>query len=439
MMKILKIGTIEFKNYINKIVNRSAINYNLEKKVCKIIGDVRRNGDIAILKYTRLFDCSSIKLENLKVKKSEILDSYDYVNSQDLSAIEKLIDRITKFEKELMPKSWMKEKKNIILGQYIIPLEKVGIYVPGGAKSYPSSFLFCTVPAKLAGVKRIVVVSPPDKNGKLSPYLLVAANKLGIDEIYKIGGAQAVAALAYGTKTVPRVDKIVGPGNIYVTIAKKIVFGEVDIDFLAGPTEILILANNYGNPKFIASDLLSQAEHAGDALAICITTSLKLAKGILKELNKQMQDLSRKEIIKLSLKRSAIILVKNIDEGISLANEISPEHLEIFTKSPFSLLNKIRNAGAIFLGPYSPVSGGDYIAGPSHVLPTGGSARFFSPLSIRNFIKTSNVISFTKKGLEDIGRKAMRIAEIEGLDAHTKSIGIRLGKEQNYEKKSENR
>jgi len=424
-MKILKVGTTEANKYIGRIVNRSAYNRNSEKKVCRIIEDVRRSGDAAILKYTRLFDSPGMKLKDLKVGTGEILDSYNYVERKHLSAIDQLIKRISEFEKRLKTSSWMRERKGVILGQYIIPLEKVGIYVPGGGASYPSSFLMCAVPAKLAGVKRIIVTSPPDKKGKLNPYLLVAANKLGVSEIYKIGGAQAIAGLAYGTQILPRVDKIVGPGNIYVTLAKKAVFGDVDIDGLAGPTEVLILADGYANSRFIASDLLSQAEHAPDALAVCITSSLRLAHSILREIQIQTQDLSRKGIINLSLKKGAIILTDSMDEGINLTNQIAPEHLEVFSKNPFSLLNKIKNAGAIFLGSYAPVSIGDYIAGPSHVLPTGGSARFFSPLSLRDFLKVSNVISCDKSGLENIGKKAMRIAEIEGLDAHAKSIELR--------------
>ena len=427
-MRILKLKTTEAKNYINRIVNRSTCSRNLEKKIYRIIEDVRKADDAAILKYTRLFDCPGMRLKDLRVRIGEILDSYNYVEHKALSAIEQLIERINKFEKRLLLKSWMKERKGVMLGQYIMPLEKVGIYVPGGVASYPSSLLMCAVPAKLAGVKRIVVVSPPDKKGRLNPYLLVAANKLGIDEIYKIGGAQAIAALTYGTRTVPRVDKIVGPGNIYVTLAKKAVFGKVDIDFLAGPTEVLILADRYANPKFIASDLLSQAEHAPDALCICITLSSRLAQSILKEIQVQMQSLSRKNIITLSLKKGAIIIVDDLNEGITLINQIAPEHLQVFTRTPFSLLNKIRNTGAIFLGSYTPVSIGDYIAGPSHVLPTGGTARFFSPLSILDFIKISNIISCTREGLENIGMMATRIAEIEGLDAHIKSIGVRIKK-----------
>ena len=426
-MKILKFETTEAKNYIKKIVNRSACSHNLEKKVYRIVDDVRRSGDRAVLKYTKQFDCSGIRLKDLKVRATEILDSYNYVKRKHLSAIEQLVKRISKFEKRLKPKSWMEEKQGMILGQYIMPLEKVGIYVPGGGASYISSFLMCAVPAKLAKVKKIVVASPPDRDGRLNPYLLVAANKLGISEIYKIGGAQAIAGLAYGTQILPRVDKIVGPGNIYVTLAKKVVFGDVDIDFLAGPTEILILADRHANARFIASDLLSQAEHAADALAICITSSLQLAHNILREIQTQIQNLSRKHIINLSLKNGAIILVPsdNMDESINLANQIAPEHIEVFVKNPFSLLNKIKNAGAIFLGSWTPVSIGDYIAGCSHVLPTAGSARFFSPLSIRDFMKVSNVISCTRKGLENMGKMAMRIAEIEGMDAHIKSIGVR--------------
>lgn len=425
-MKIIKAKTIEGKNYINKIINRSACSRNLEKKVCGIIENVRKHGDTAILKYTRRFDCPQMQLKDLRVTTSEILDSYNCVERKHLSAIDLLIKRINKFEKKSKPKSWMEERQGVILGQYTMPLEKVGIYVPGGGAPYPSSFLMCAVPAKLAGVKRIIVVSPPDRNGKLNPYLLVAANKLGVNEFYKTGGAQAIAGLAYGTKIIPRVDKIVGPGNIYVTLAKKTVFGDVDIDFLAGPSEVLIIADKEADAEFIASDILSQSEHSGDALAICITHSLRLANEIVKKIKTQAKDLSRKDIISLSLKSGAIILTNNTNESINLANSIAPEHLEIFTKAPFSLLNKVKNAGAIFLGSCTPVSIGDYMAGPSHVLPTGGSAKFFSPLSIRDFIKVSNVISCTQKGLQEIGKKAIMIAEIEGMDAHIKSIAARF-------------
>lgn len=425
-MRIIRANTSAGKSYINKIINRSAYSRNLEKKVREIIENVRRTGNAAILKYTRLFDCPQMKLRDLKVRTGEILDSYNYVQRKYLSAIDRLIERISRFERGLKPKSWMKEKGGVMLGQYAMPLEKVGIYVPGGAASYLSSFVMCAVPAKLAGVKKIVMVSPPDRKGKLNPYLLVVANKLGVSEIYKIGGAQAIAGLAYGTQIIPGVDKIVGPGNIYVTLAKKAVFGDVDIDFLAGPTEVLILADGNENAEFIASDLLSQAEHSPDALAICITTSLNLANNIIKEINIHIKNLSRKNIINLSLKNCVIILAHNIEEGIKLTNQIAPEHVEVFVKNPFSLLNKIKNAGAIFLGSHTPVSIGDYMAGPSHVLPTAGSARFFSPLSIRDFMKVSNVISCTRKGLRDIGKTAIKIAEIEGLDAHIKSIETRI-------------
>ena len=427
-MKILKFGTKEAKKYIHGIVNRCACGPDLEKDVSGIIGEVRRSGDAAILKYTKKFDCPGMKLKDLKVKTGEILGSYDYVEREHLSAIDRLIKRIKKFEERSKPKSWMEERRGVMLGQYVMPLEKVGIYVPGGVAAYPSSFLMCAVPAKLAGVKRIVVVSPPDKKGNLNPYLLVAANKLGIGEIYKIGGAQAIAGLACGTQIVPRVDKIVGPGNIYVAMAKKAVFGSVGIDFLAGPSEVLIIADGRANARFIASDLLSQAEHAPDALAICITPSSDLARRVQGEIQAQIQRLSRRGIIKLSLKNGAVILTSSINESINLANRIAAEHVEIFTENPFSLLSKVRNAGAIFLGSYTPVSVGDYIAGPSHVLPTAGSARFFSPLSVRDFMKISNVVSCTKRGLEDIGKSAIKIAEIEGLDAHIKSIKVRMAK-----------
>jgi histidinol dehydrogenase len=425
-MKILKTGAKEAQKYIKNIINRRVCGHNVEKKVGRIIEDVKKYGDAAILKYTRLFDCPGMKLADLKVSKKEILDSYDYTQSKYLSAISLLIERISSFEKGLKPKSWSNKKGGVTTGQYAIPLEKIGIYVPGGAASYPSSLVMCAVPAKLAGVKRIIVVSPPDKKGKLNPYLLAAADKLGISEIYKAGGAQAVAGLAYGTKTIPGVDKIVGPGNLYVTMAKKAVFGDVDIDFLAGPSEVLILADGNDNAQFIASDLLSQAEHSPDASAVCITPSLRLAENVKGEIESQIKDLSRKNIINFSLKNCTVIVTRNMDEGINLANQIASEHVEVFTKNPFSLLHKIKNAGTIFLGPQTPVAIGDYMAGPSHVLPTAGSARFFSPLSVRDFVKVSNIVSCTEKGLRNIGKAAIRIAEIEGLDAHIKSIEVRI-------------
>jgi len=424
VFKVDKISDIEKSKKGLKIF--SSFSEEKEKKVRQIVEDVKKNGDKAVLKYTKTFDWSGINSGNLKVKEKEIKQAQKKVNKDVMNALEKLAARIRNFEKRSLPKSWTEEKNSIVLGQKVIGLDSVGIYVPGGEASYPSSFVMCAVPAKMAGVKRIIVVSPPDKNGRINPYILALAKKMGIKDIYKVGGAQAIAALAYGTKIMPRADKIVGPGNAYVAMAKKLIFGQADIDFIAGPSEIAVLCDSQSRADLVASDILSQAEHAADALCLCVTDSEKFCKKLSIEIEEQKKKLSRKKILDLSLENCACVICKNMGLAIEFVNEIATEHLEIATKEPFKELKKIRNAAAIFLAEYSPVAIGDYMAGPSHVLPTAGSARFFSPLSVRDFSKTSNIIFCKKDGLKKIAAAAAKIARVEGFDGHANSIELRF-------------
>jgi len=421
-MQILRLNTKKAHDYVKKLKERNRLRVDKEEVVRRIIEDVRRKGDSALLKYTRKFD---FPITDIKVSPGEIIEGWKNVERSYISSIDALIERIKNFEKRTIPKSWIRESRGVLTGQYVNPIESVGIYVPGGKASYPSSLLMCAVPAKMAGVKRIVVVSPPDKRGKINPHILVAASRLSIKEIYKAGGAQAIAALACGTQTIPKVEKIVGPGNIYVALAKKLVRGEVEIDTLAGPSEICILAASSANPQIIAADILSQAEHDRDAVCVCITPSMKLAEKIERQIQVQKRKLRRTGILNSALKKGAIIITRNISEGVEIVNTIAPEHLEILTENPFGILPRIKNAGAIFLGKYSPVAFGDYIAGPNHVIPTGGTARFSSPLSIRDFFKVSNVISCNADGFGKLVNTGIKLAGIEEMDAHINALKIR--------------
>ena len=433
MMKIIKYGTKQFDGFINSMRSKNMLKPGIEKTVRGIIENVRIKGDNALLGYTKKFDCPKMKISDLRVKSSEIIKAYGSIERSFISAVNSLIGNIKNFEKRSIQRSWIKETGGIMLGKYLRPLDRVAIYVPSGSAPYPSSLIMCAVPAKMAGVKEIVVVSAPDKKGKIDPRILLAANKLSIREIYKAGGAQAIAALAYGTRTIPRVDKIVGPGNVYVALAKKILFGQVDIDTIAGPSEVAIITDKSTDPSYVAADMLSQSEHDAMAVSICITTDKKLAVSVEKEISVQKAKLKRAKILSVSLCNQAIIITENESQSIDAANIIAPEHLEILTKNPFDMLNKIKNAGAIFLGEYSPVAIGDYAAGPSHVLPTAGTARFFSPLSIMDFMKCSNVISCNKDGFKRLLPVAKKFAEAEGFDAHLNSLIIR---EKNLESKS---
>ena len=414
---------------LENLLKRSPNSYGeFEGRVNEIIENVRANRDAAIFDYTKRFDGAGINAENILVTEDEIKEAYEKVDEKLLTVIRKALVNIRKYHEKQRQYSWFdSEESGIILGQKVTALEKVGVYVPGGKAVYPSSVLMNIVPAKVAGVKTIVMTTPPGKDGKVNPATLVAAKEAGVDAIYKVGGAQAIAALAFGTESVPKVDKIVGPGNIYVALAKKAVFGFVSIDSIAGPSEIMVLADETANPRFVAADLLSQAEHDEMASAILVTTSRDLAEQVSKEVEGFVAQLSRKEIIQKSLDNYGYILVaESMDEAIATVNEIASEHLELVTKNPFETMTKIRNAGAIFVGEYSSEPLGDYFAGPNHVLPTNGTAKFFSPLSVDDFIKKSSIISYSREALEPIYKDIVQFAECEQLTAHANSIRVRF-------------
>ena len=401
-------------------------NYEVTDIVDKIITDVKNNGDNAVKEYTLKFD--KVDLDHFEVSQAEIDAGLAECDDVLIKALRDAAQSIREFHINQKQNSWEISKHDgIRLGQQIRGLNRVGLYVPGGTASYPSSVLMNAIPAKVAGVNELIMVTPPSKNGKINPAILAAAKIAGVDKIFSIGGAQAVAALAYGTETIPRVDKIVGPGNIYVATAKRQVFGVVDIDMIAGPSEILIIADEFADPKYIAADLMSQAEHDVLASSILLTTSMQVAEQTLAELESQMKNLSRKEIIEKSIKNyGVIIVIENIDKAIEIANEIAPEHLELMVEDPIDYLEKVRNAGSIFLGKYSPEPLGDYFAGPNHVLPTSGTARFFSPLSVDSFIKKSSFIYYTREALAKAKDTITTIADAEGLTAHANSIHVRF-------------
>lgn len=428
-MRIIELTEEARTNILENLLKRSPNSYGeFEGRVNEIIENVRANRDAAIFDYTKRFDGADINAENILVTEDEIKEAYEKVDEKLLTVIRKALVNIRKYHEKQRQYSWFdSEESGIILGQKVTALEKVGVYVPGGKAVYPSSVLMNIVPAKVAGVKTIVMTTPPGKDGKVNPATLVAAKEAGVDAIYKVGGAQAIAALAFGTESVPKVDKIVGPGNIYVALAKKAVFGFVSIDSIAGPSEIMVLADETANPRFVAADLLSQAEHDEMASAILVTTSRDLAEQVSKEVEGFVAQLSRKEIIQKSLGNYGYILVaESMDEAIATVNEIASEHLELVTKNPFETMTKIRNAGAIFVGEYSSEPLGDYFAGPNHVLPTNGTAKFFSPLSVDDFIKKSSIISYSREALEPIYKDIVQFAECEQLTAHANSIRVRF-------------
>ena len=395
----------------------------IEHKVRAILEDVRINGNKALLKYTKAFDYLTAK--SLRITPAEIKKHSKKAEKNVVDALKISAKRIRAFHERQKERSWSFSDKGNLLGQVIRPLERVGVYVPGGKASYPSTVLMSVIPAQVAGVKEIALCVPTPK-GEIDPYVMAAIDFLGIKEVYRAGGAQAIGAMAYGTETIKKVDKIVGPGNIYVATAKKMVFGEVDIDMIAGPSEILIIADDSANPAFVAADLLSQAEHDELASSILITNSRKLADKVTKELDRQLSELSRKEIAKKSVDNyGAIIITKDIQDAIAISNSIAPEHLEIMTEKPVDLLPMIKNAGAIFLGEWTPEALGDYAAGPNHTLPTGGTARFSSPLGVYDFIKRSSLLNFTKNGFLDLAETVKTIAMAEGLEAHGKTITVR--------------
>ena len=428
-MRILQLSKETKSNILEDLLKRSPNSYSAyEERVAAIIDTVREKGDEAIFSYARQFDGADITTDNIVVTKEEIEEAYATVDPTLLDVIRKALVNIREYHEKQRQYSWFDSKDNgIILGQKVTPLKRVGVYVPGGKAVYPSSVLMNVLPAKVAGVDEIIMTTPPGKDGKICASTLVAATEAGVDRIYKVGGAQAIAALAFGTESVPKVDKIVGPGNIYVALAKKAVFGHVSIDSIAGPSEILVLADESANPRFVAADLLSQAEHDEMASAILVTTSQTLAEQVSVEVDKFVAQLSRKEIIQKSLDNYGYILVAGSEEeAIETANDIASEHLEIVMKDPFTVMTKIRNAGAIFLGTYSSEPLGDYFAGPNHVLPTNGTAKFFSALSVDDFIKKSSIISYSREALEPIYKDIVQFAECEQLTAHANSIRVRF-------------
>jgi len=393
----------------------------------KIVNDVRAQGDKAVFNYTNIFDGVELTPETIEVTAEEFAAAAELVDEQVLAAIRQAIANVKSFHAEQLPKSWLTYREfGSMLGQSCIPLERVGIYVPGGTAAYPSSVIMNAVPAAVAGVKEIIMVVPPAKDGSVNPYVLTAAREAGVTRIFKVGGAQAVAALAFGTKLIPQVDKITGPGNIFVTLAKKAVYGHCGIDMLAGPSEILIVADQAADPSYIAADMLSQAEHDVLSSSILVTDSKELAEQVVTEIDRQLAQLPRKEIAQAALDRNGlIIIVKDIMEAMELANLSAPEHLEILTEQPFAMLPYVRNAGAVFLGPYSPEPLGDYLAGPNHILPTGGTARFYSVLNVDTFMKKTSIIAYTKEALTAVSSQVIALAESEGLAAHANAIRVR--------------
>ena len=428
-MRIQKLNSDTKKNLLEDLLKRSPNNYGqYEASVKEILDKVKEEKDAAVFAYTAKFDGAELTADTIEVTDAEIEEAYAQVDDTLLTVIRKAKDNIESYHAKQRQNSWFDSKPDgTILGQKITPLHRVGVYVPGGKAVYPSSVLMNVMPAKVAGVDEIIMVTPPGKNGKVSPNTLVAAKEAGVDEIYKVGGAQAIAAMAFGTESVPKVDKIVGPGNIYVALAKKAVFGYVSIDSIAGPSEILVLADETANPRYVAADLLSQAEHDEMASAILITTSQKLAEEVSAEIDQFVAELSRKEIIQKSLDNYGYILVAdNMEEAIDTVNAIASEHMEIVTADPFHVMTKIRNAGAIFIGEYSSEPLGDYFAGSNHVLPTNGTAKFFSALSVDDFIKKSSIISYSREALEKVHKDIEQFAECEKLTAHANSIRVRF-------------
>ena len=432
-MRIVELSSESRDRLLEDLLKRSPNSYGeFEGRVAAILADVKERRDAALFEYTKKFDGADISADNLVVTEEEITEAYETVDPSLVEIIRKALVNIRAYHEKQRRYSWFDSKPNgSMLGQKITPLRRVGVYVPGGKAVYPSSVLMNIVPAKVAGVEEIVMTTPPGKDGKVNPTTLVAAKEAGADVIYKVGGAQAIAALAYGTESIPKVDKIVGPGNIYVALAKKAVYGHVSIDSIAGPSEILIIADDTANPRYVAADLLSQAEHDEMASAILVTTSRRLAEEVSKEAEQFVAQLSRKEILQKSLDNYGYILIaETLDDAIDAANEIASEHLEIVTANAFEVMMKVRNAGAIFIGEYSSEPLGDYFAGPNHVLPTNGTAKFFSPLSVDDFIKKSSIIYYSKDALRPVHEDIIRFAEAEQLTAHANSIRVRFEKEE---------
>lgn len=428
-MRIVRLNEETRKNLLADLLKRDPNNYTAyESTVQEIVEDVRKNRDQALFAYTKKFDGADLNSSNIRVTDMEIQEAMAQVEPGLLTVMKRAMKNIREYHEKQKQYSWFDSRPNgTLLGQKVTPLSSVGVYVPGGKAAYPSSVLMNIIPAEVAGVPRIVMVTPPDKNGKVNPVTLIAARLAGATEVYKAGGAQAVAALAFGTESIPRVNKIVGPGNIFVALAKKAVYGHVSIDSIAGPSEILVLADETANPRYVAADLLSQAEHDELASAILVTTSMELAEEVARQIDIFLQTLSRKDILEKSLENYGYILVADsMEDAISTANEIASEHLEIVTRNPFEVMTKIQNAGAIFMGEYSSEPLGDYFAGPNHVLPTNGTAKFFSPLGVDDYIKKSSIIYYSWEALEPIHKDIEAFAEAEHLTAHANSIRVRF-------------
>lgn len=428
-MKKIKLTKDTIEGLLDNLLKRSPNNYGqYTEAVDAIVSHVKKDGDAAVFNYTKQFDGAEINAGNIRVTPEEIEAAYNEVSEDVLEVIRKAIVNIRTYHEKQKQYSWFDSQPNgTILGQKVTPLTRVGVYVPGGKAAYPSSVLMNILPAKVAGVEEIVMVTPPGKDGKVNPGTLVAAHEAGADVVYKVGGAQAVAALAFGTESIPKVDKIVGPGNIFVALAKKAVYGYVSIDSIAGPSEILVIADETANPRYVAADLLSQAEHDELASAILVTTSEALADAVSEEVDGFVEVLSRKSILEKSLENYGYILIaEDLNQAVDIANEIASEHLEIVTKNPFEVMTQIKNTGAIFLGEYSSEPLGDYFAGPNHVLPTNGTAKFFSPLSVDDFIKKSSIIYYSRQALEPVKDDIIKFAESESLTAHANSIRVRF-------------
>ena len=428
-MRIIKLNEQSRANILADLLKRDPNNYSAyEGTVQEIVDDVRARGDEALFEYTKKFDGAELSADNIRVTQAEIQEALSQVDPNLLAVMKKSMKNIREYHEKQKQYSWFDSKPNgTILGQKVTALSSVGVYVPGGKAAYPSSVLMNIIPAEVAGVEKIVMVTPPGKDGKVNPVTLIAAHLAGATEVYKVGGAQAIAALAFGTKSIPRVDKIVGPGNIFVALAKKAVYGHVSIDSIAGPSEILVLADETANPRYVAADLLSQAEHDELASAILVTTSMELAEKVSAEADAFVQNLSRKAILEKSLENYGYILVADsMEDAIETANAIASEHLEIVTKNPFEVMTKIQYAGAIFMGEYSSGPLGDYFAGPNHVLPTNGTAKFFSPLGVDDFIKKSSIIYYSREALEAVHTDIESFAEAEHLTAHANSIRVRF-------------
>lgn len=426
-MKIVTQADRNFLSTLKKASLRGRVaGAAVEKTVRTILQAVERGGDKAIFRYTTQFDKVTLKPETVRVTPEEVKNAYFHIRKDEGDALRLAAERVTAFHERQRTKTWMYQDGDATLGQVIGPIEAVGVYVPGGKAVYPSSVLMCAIPAKVAGVSRIVMTTPPQKEG-INPYLLVAADIAGVTEIYRVGGVQAIAALAYGTNAIGKVDKIVGPGNIYVATAKRLLYGTVGIDMVAGPSELLVVADDEAKPAHVAADLLCEAEHDEDAQVFLVTTSERLAKDVSKLIEAQLKGLQREKIASKSIAQHAVaFVVSTMDEAIAVANEIAAEHLTLSVDNPFDYLEQIRHAGALFLGRYTPPSVADYIAGPNHVLPTGGTARFFSPLSVNDYVKVSNIVHYTKQALAKVKDPLIRLAQIEGFDAHAKSAQSRF-------------